>query len=888
MTKYLFILLLFFTSVLRGQPVQAVGKKEVKTAWKNAYAGLQAILFNPYEANAKARSQLVSAAHVFDRLYATDSITYQWAGGNAQYMRMAENYLNFLQSSHLAEQRQFLESASKFYQSCYYNNSFDPDWFYADLLIEGMETFYQDNLYEILRLRNERLEAALTGMQYERVINALVDLASVELDMGYFDLSQKHIHQAISEIDHPELSDKQKWQHQYDKGLISSAYAVGIGNYLLLDSIEQANQLFLKASARLKNKIDFFTTPELYVAQAHLLLKQGKYVKALQLLDFYIQTPAETDGNILALIALCYQKNGTYELADTFFRKSLAYFQNNDNTGMQVAQAQLNLANFYSVTDNTDTALTFARRARQTLSGFIKKSFPTMTTGEKQTALKRQEIFLSQLGKLVDNEALRESAVFANILLEFSSMYKGLTVAFSQSIYDMAMKDTSVGACLSKSNDYQKQLAYNYSHTRNSIAYDAEAAEHKLLSLCIDKGLEIQDLKTENIQTGLSTEAVLIDYIDLGPEKNGRKYAAVLLKSQGDARIFSVFSDSSIYSSSQKQLLASRGMNISIHERKSTSRKLAELMFPEKKDLNGIEKVYISPSGSLYELSFYPIINKLDSNLSLVYLLSPWSLSRKVGATIAADSIYFRGFGNARFNEMPASLANKTFKLDTCHGPWISLPGTGVELGAIQKKFRKMTIVTDSEFSEMNFRAYHYLDFKHMYEKYPAHIIHIATHGFFVQNATGNFFESNANPLVRCGILASGANCVWQADSSNLADIYEYYYGFDGVITGLEISTLDMHGTRLLVLSACETARGDGNGMDGPMGLPRAFKMAGVDYILVALWPVPDEETAAFMEIFYENLRQLKNIEQALQVSQRESALMGLSADAWGAFILYH
>ena len=92
--------------------------------------------------------------------------------------------------------------------------------------------------------------------------------------------------------------------------------------------------------------------------------------------------------------------------------------------------------------------------------------------------------------------------------------------------------------------------------------------------------------------------------------------------------------------------------------------------------------------------------------------------------------------------------------------------------------------------------------------------------------------------MVRSGIALRGANDL----------------GADGLLTALEVAALDLRGTELVVLSACDTARGDLGGGEGVLGLHRAFLVAGAQTVVSTLWPVDDAATAAFMRRYYERL----------------------------------
>ena len=166
-------------------------------------------------------------------------------------------------------------------------------------------------------------------------------------------------------------------------------------------------------------------------------------------------------------------------------------------------------------------------------------------------------------------------------------------------------------------------------------------------------------------------------------------------------------------------------------------------------------------------------------------------------------------------------------------------------------------------------------------------IFHIATHGFFFPAPESEKRKGGGSvpglgvaedPLLRSGLVLSGAN----APERNPAD--------DGYLTAAEATGMDLEGTELVVLSACETGLGDVRSGEGVYGLQRAFTVAGSRATLLSLWKVDDAATAAFMAAYYGRLRQGEGRAEALSATQadfrRHADPLYRDAYVWGAFQL--
>ncbi|MFN0037310.1 MAG: tetratricopeptide repeat protein, partial [Saprospiraceae bacterium] len=161
-------------------------------------------------------------------------------------------------------------------------------------------------------------------------------------------------------------------------------------------------------------------------------------------------------------------------------------------------------------------------------------------------------------------------------------------------------------------------------------------------------------------------------------------------------------------------------------------------------------------------------------------------------------------------------------------------------------------------------------------------VLHIATHGFFCDNPEvlgENKSPSMALSLFRSGLLLAGADC------ARLSGINPKGMD-DGILYAYEVADLNLAGTKLVVLSACETALGDIRGGEGVYGLARAFRLAGAEHVMMSLWQINDEQTVQFMEVFYEKWTSKQDIREAFCQTQRTLKEAGVGAEVWGAFVL--
>ncbi|MBK6833006.1 MAG: CHAT domain-containing protein [Bacteroidetes bacterium] len=403
-----------------------------------------------------------------------------------------------------------------------------------------------------------------------------------------------------------------------------------------------------------------------------------------------------------------------------------------------------------------------------------------------------------------------------------------------------------------------------------------------------------KNLDWKQVQASLKPKEAAIEFVHFKSEIDSLhpiKYAALIIKTEGSyPEIISLCDEKDI----EKILGTFQGNNLNYINSVYGTKKEASLGLydkvwkPMEKSLEGVTTIYYSPSGLLHKISFSALSSGKNA-----YLCDKYNLNREssTGKVALPDNI------NYLPSDKIALIGGVKYNSDTTKKEmWTYLPGTLTEAEEINKllKTKKHTVnyLASVNANEANFKK----------DIPQAEILHVATHGFFFpdpekvkeelkvtqtkeENLTfrgttdyANWsFVNNKNPLMRSGIVLAGANDVWERDP--MAE------GEDGVLTAQEVSNMDMRKTKLVVLSACETGLGDIKGSEGVYGLQRAFKMAGVNYIVMSLWQVPDKETSEFMISFYKKLTSEKDIKKAFHATQKE---MRKKYDPyyWAAFVL--
>lgn len=244
-------------------------------------------------------------------------------------------------------------------------------------------------------------------------------------------------------------------------------------------------------------------------------------------------------------------------------------------------------------------------------------------------------------------------------------------------------------------------------------------------------------------------------------------------------------------------------------------------------------------------------------NYQISYLTAGRDLiKQQTDAPSQQDPVIFAhpNYESAATSAQPVTSESSRRSVDTQSLKFNPLAATAEEAAAIAPLLSNAVVYTDNQATENSLKQVN-----------APSILHIATHGFFLPDVpfvvpdnsdsrraaafevaplqVENQIAPNnlENPLLRSGLALAGVN----SRSSG---------GEDGIFTALEASSLDLQGTQLVVLSACETGVGAASSGEGVYGLRRAFAVAGTESQIMSLWQVDDYGTSALMKLFYENL----------------------------------
>jgi len=487
---------------------------------------------------------------------------------------------------------------------------------------------------------------------------------------------------------------------------------------------------------------------------------------------------------------------------------------------------------------------------------------------------------LRRKGRLLELEVNQAQSLRQNLTTEDQALLTQLTAARSRLAQLIFKKPEALPI-----EDYRIQVA--------TLQAEISQLENRLFKQQASSDTAPEPVTIEAVQQAIPERTALVEWIRYTPfnpkakssdeEWGSPRYAAYILYSQGEPRWVDLGEAEAI---EQAVLAFGRALRnpIRLPPVKQSGRTLDALIMQPVRELlaENTDHLLLSPDSQLNLIPFAALVDERDRYLveayQLTYLTSGRDLLRLQHSIPSSQvPVFFANPDYERPGQPPEEVRLATSKpgqenrrsAELANLQFDSLPGTAEEADAIALLLPEAIVLTQSQATENALK-----------QVQSPRLLHIATHGFFLKdvqpptssvtlpslqvvptpsdsNVPETSSNGNVNPLLRSGLALAGFN---PRQSS----------GEDGVVTAFEAAGLNLLGTQLVVLSACETGLGDVVNGEGVYGLRRAFVIAGAESQMISLWKVSDSGTKDLMSAYYQKLLTGEGRSEALQKTQLE------------------
>ncbi len=707
--------------------------------------------------------------------------------------------------------------------------------------------------------------------------------------------------------------------------------------YQTVQELNTAEQLFIEAVDIAGEILQENHTVRINIMNNLALIyqKKGEYQKALILQEKVValtkSTLGETHssyGYYINNLALTYLRLNEYNKARPLLKQAISILKRNSPDRYNTLVIHLiNLGLVQYKLNDLNGALVSYLESLSYLKKDIQQAFSLLSENEKENYI--LSVFYNfELIKSFYQVYQKEKEVDFGPLYDIELISKELVLSSSKEVREIILTSANKEGKVLYDGWIQSKKLLSQQYALSSekqlgihqLELESENLEKQLIKIAysIRAPKEIGASNWKDVQNKLNENEVAIEFVTNIPLdyddyvfSDTLSYSALVVRKNDKAPLLiPLFEqrqlDSLLINSVGQQKNINqlyRGMTeLSVQQ---DSKRIYDLLWkPLKAFLKEGQTIYFSPSGTLHQIAFSAIVSPEGKYLSDLYHLKQLSTTAKLLEKPTSNSfkevVLFGGIDyDANLDQSSGTSTNSSQSLivsaplptDLSRGgdQWNFLRGTLDEVESIKKiadasKIKTTTFTKKQAFEEV---------FKKLEGADSPTIIHIATHGFFFpdpDNKTGTdlltdetstvSFKQSDNPMFRSGLLFTGANQSWKGEVNNPT-------GDDGILTAYEVSYLSLNHTDLVVLSACETGLGEIKGSEGVFGLQRAFKAAGVKYLIMSLWKVPDAETAEFMEYFYTKLFNSKVLEESFLATQNHmKEKYPNNPYSWAAFVL--
>lgn len=617
----------------------------------------------------------------------------------------------------------------------------------------------------------------------------------------------------------------------------------------------------------------------LYQARGDYVRAEPLYQRALRIWEKALGPENSRAATSLASLALLYQAKGDYAKAEPLFQRALAIWEKAFGPEHpDVAKLLNNLANLYSARDNFSKAVSFRLRASTVSERNL--GLNIMTGSERQklaylaTLAGESDQIVSLHVRSMPSDSTALSLALTTILQRKGRALDAMTNILAvlrrradpqnQPLFDQLQETTSKLARLGL-NGPERITTAEYQQQIRALEEKKEKLESDISVRSSEFRTQLHQVTLAAVQAEIPDKATLIEFFAYHPfdtkhpkEKEAfgtSRYVAYVLQQRGEVQWVDLGETTVIDAAVENLRQALR--NPKRTDVKRQARKVDQMVMQPLRPLLGTSRrILLSPDSVLNLVPFAALVDEqkqfLIQHYTFTYLTSGRDLLRlqtkqesKSVAVVLADPA-FDG------QPMTDGLAQRDIKpvhdgsqfvpqiIDFASAKFELLPGAAGEARALKQLLPDARVLTREEATEAALK-----------QTSRPRLLHIATHGFFLPYLKLNGSDSRngetvastplENPLLRSGLALAGANQRKSGDN-------------DGIVTALEVAGLDLWGTKLVVLSACNTGVGDVRNGDGVYGLRRALVLAGSESQVMSLWKVSDQGTKELMVEYYKRL----------------------------------
>ena len=650
----------------------------------------------------------------------------------------------------------------------------------------------------------------------------------------------------------------------------------------------------------------------LYDSQGNYAAAESLYKRTFAILEKALGGDHPDVATSLSNLASLYKSQGNYPAAEPLYKRSLAISEK--ALGAEhpfVATSLSNLAALYQAQENIDRSITFQQKGLEVREHNLKLNLASGTETQKQAYMQTVSgttdgtvslhvqsahtnpaatrlaltAILQRKGRLLDILSTNLQTLRQYITPDIQPQFDQWLSLKSQ-LANLTLKNTPID----KYRPIQQQ---------------AEELESNLNRRSSELQAINESVTIEAVQKQIPTDAVLIELFRYSPfnpkaaldkDKWGKpRYVAYILHSQGEPKWIDLGEAATLEPSIQtfRQAIGRNPTKpdrdsdpqLTIAEVKQAARNLDQkLMQPIRPLLGNARHLLISPDSQLNLIPFAALVDQQNRFLlethDITYLSSGRDLLRlkRTGINLQNPVLFSDpNYGkpsdklissNGR-NPCESKIASRGDDIiELANQIFCQLPNVAAETNAIQNLLPRSQLLSQSQATKATAKQL----------RNPS-ILHFATHGFFLPDPPNTNPDTpiRQNPLSRSALVLANFN---QRQSCSDSDS-----NCNGLLTAQDVTTIDLRGTKLVFLSACETGLGKVTNGEGVYGLRRGFTLAGAESQVMSLWKVNDQITRELVESYYQNLKANQGRSQSLKTIQLDLLKKYQYPYYWAAFI---